>query len=796
MNRDDQSYSPTFSGLTQKEITARILAGQTNRTEKFTTRTIPEILRYNVLTIFNGIIFVSLIALLAIGAYIDVLLLAAVTVINTLTGVVEEIRAKLALDRLALLGRHNVSVIREHKIQNIPAEEVVQDEVISFQSGDQIIADGILLSSTPAYLDESLLTGEADTIKKNRNDALLAGSFCVAGSGVYKATHVGSLSSINQLAEQAKKYKIDFTPIQKDIGKIIQFLTAIMILFAALLVLADYIKNSPISSSVLSVVTVIKSLVPQGLILMSTMAFAFGAIRVAKKKVLVQKLNAIESMSHVSVLCFDKTGTLGTNSLKFDSLKIFPSVKKEDVINKLKLFVGAVSDKNRTINAIAEKFVGLPSTVVDEILFLSREKSSAVRVRHKGATISLWLGAPEMLEGKKFPPNQQTTLDNLRNKGLRVLLFASSLGPLSQRKKLLTYLAFVVLKDELRPDLHGAIKFYENRNVRLKILSGDHPDTIASIAKQAGMNCYGNLVDGRELLGLKTKELKKSIISGQFFGNLTPQQKKQIISYLQEAGEYVGMVGDGINDILALKQANIGIAMNSGTAATRDVSDIILLESNFTHLPALSQEGDRIIYNIKRVTRLFLAKNVYALFFILFVGFIGLTFPLSPRFITWIDILTIGGPTTILMLLMPQLQKQKSKTFIYDSIKFAATSGLVIAFFSLLVYANFYLFQDKAGSYGRTAGVSVIILMGLYLVFKVTAAERKTSARGHNYVVWGIIIGGCLMNFIAVYWPWLCTLVGLTPLDADSWITILLASFSGMALINWLLKNYKALNVI
>jgi len=572
-------------------------------------------------------------------------------------------------------------VMRDGRNQEIAHDEVVQDDLVVFGPGDQLIADGILASSPPVFIDESLLTGEAEPIKKHAGALVSSGSYCIRGSGRYVATKVGRASGVNRLTEQAKTYKITHTPLQNAINTIIQALTAIMILLVLLLVMASYIKNLSLAASILSIVTVIKALVPEGLVLVSTLAFALGALRAARRQVLVHKLNAIESMSHLTTLCLDKTGTLGTNQLKFEQLVILSSSQQE-VSRKLGLFVGAVTEKNQTFLAIEAQFSAVASTVIEELPFSSEQKISAVRVGDMGAELSLWLGAPEVLAKGLWTPPQEAMLEEFRQQGLRVLAFASTSRPIPQQEALLL-LAFIVLRDELRPDVIPAIKFYEGRNLKVKVLSGDHAETVAALARQAGISAWGDMVNGQDLAVLAPDDFATAAQTGQFFGRLLPQQKQQIIKCLQDSGEFVGMVGDGINDILALKQADIGVAMHSGAAATRDVADIILLQDTFAHLPTLSQEGDRIIYNIKRVSQLFLTKNIYSLFFILFVGFVGLEFPLTPRYITWIDLLTIGTPAALLTLMAPVLAKQTSAHFLRDTIGFALLSGLIISVFSL-----------------------------------------------------------------------------------------------------------------
>ncbi len=774
------------NGLTTKEVAERIKRGEVNRVEKFTTRTVSGILQNNILTVFNGVLAASVIALIVIGNYTDGLFLSAVTVLNMLAGIIGEFRAKLALDKLALLQRRGVTVVRDDHAQEIVVDAVVKDDVIVFGSGDQIIADGILVSSAPVFMDESLLTGEADTVMKKTGEELLSGSFCVRGSGQYAVVHVGKTSSVNILTAQAKTYKFTRTPLQHSINVIIRILTAAMILFVLLLILASYIKDVSLAEGILSIVTVIKAFVPEGLVLVSTLAFALGALRAAKRQVLVQKLNAVESMSHLTTLCLDKTGTLGTNQLKFERIAIFASTP-EAIRHQLGLFVGAVSDKNKTVLAIEAEFPAIPSVLVEELSFSPTEKISAVRVRNKDVETSLWLGAPEILGHNHITPTQEKILEESRKLGLRVLLFANSQQPLPKRDDL-SPLAFIILRDELRPDISMAVQFYEARGVTLKVLSGDHSDTVAALAQRAGISVSGKTIDGPDLLHLTPADFSETVHRGQIFGRLTPQQKKQIIEYLQISGEFVGMIGDGVNDILALKQADVGVAMNSGAAAARDVADIILLKDTFAHLPTLSQEGDRTIYSVKRVSQLFFTKNIYSLFFILFAGFVGLEFPLTPRYITWIDVLTIGTPAILLALMVPIVKKQSVVNFLRETLGPATLYGLIISLSSLFVYSKFSLFQDRAESYGNTAAVSVIILLALYIVYRVSAVEReKASPLDRKIVVWTILLGALGLHFLAVYWPPLRDIIGLTSLDVDSWLTIFGISIFGI----WLMRQFS-----
>ncbi len=779
----------TLAGLSQVEVNQRLTAGQTNNTVRLTTRTAAGILRSNIFTLFNAVLASAIVALLAIRAYNDVLFLAAVTLANVMAGIVSEFRAKRALDRLSLLAQREVTVVRGGLEKAIPVQQVVKDELIVLHAGDSIIADGHLASLSPIGVDESLLTGESDLVTKQPNDPLLSGSFCVSGTGLYVATGIGAQSHANLLMAQAKTYKFTRSPLERIVARLVQTLTITMGVLVVLLIFAGYIKHLSLAAGILSIVTAVKALVPEGLVLITTLAFSLAAARAVARQVLVQKLSAVEALSHVTTLCFDKTGTLGTNRLAFERLELF-TMPRAEVVERLELLVGATHEKNRTVDAIESAFPGKKNAPIEEQAFSSQTKTSAVRVRlaeaGANAEVSLWLGAPEAMDAAALTPVQQTMLEALRRDGLRVVLLAATESHIPQREGM-TNLAFIVLRDELRTDVHSAISFYQSRDVRLKVLSGDNAETVAAVARQAGMAITGAIVNGPELEALPATAFAAVVSSAQVFGRLTPQSKEHIVRSLQATGEFVGMVGDGVNDILALKRADIGIAMNSGAAAARDVADIILLRDSFANLPALSLEGDRIIYNVTRISKLFLTKNIYSLVFIVFVGFIGLEFPLSPRSITWIDLLSVGTPAFLLTFMTAEVGKQSVANFLGDTLAFAMVSGLTIGLISVVVYANFFLFQDRTETYGHTAALSSIILMGLFAVYRVAQAER-TQPKGslQRLGVGAVLAGAGVLHAAAIYWPTSREFLGLTSLDVDSWITIVGASVAGMLLMHLL----------
>jgi len=775
------------SGLSLAAVRQRVESGQVNKAARFTTRTVAGILRNNVLTLFTGVLMASVAALLVIGAYTDAVFISAVTVANVLAGIVGELRAKRALDQLSILAQCPARVMRAGQEAEIASDDVVQDDLVLVRSGDPVVADGIVESAVKLSFDESLITGEADPVSKREGDPVFAGSYCAHGSGAYAATGVGATSSVNVLTAQAKGYKISRTPLEATIIRIVQGLTALIILLAVLLAMAAAIKGTGLAPAILAIVTLIKSLVPEGLVLVTTVTFALGALRAARQHVLMRKLNAVEWMSHLTALCFDKTGTLATNRLIFDRLEALGGLPGE-YAELLRRFVGAAGDKNQTVTAMAGAYPPIAGLALDELPFSSEQKVSAVRVRTGQVELSLWLGAPEFLGRGQLTPDQGARLLALQQQGLRALVFGSTPETIPDRQRL-TLLAFAVLHDELRPNVAETVRFFEGRGVKLRVLSGDSPETVAVLAKQAGLSLTGIVLSGAELDGLDPGRFRAAVQGGQVFGRLTPKHKQAIVQCLRDDGECVGMIGDGANDILALRGADIGIAMNSGTAAARDVADIVLLQDSFAHLPALSREGDRVIFNIKRVAQLLLTKNAYSLFFILFAGFVGLGFPLSPRFVTWIDVLTIGTPAFLLTLMAAPVPKQSMDRFFADVFEFALAAGVAIALVSLLVYADFSVLQSPAASYERTAALSVIVLLGLCVVHRVTAVERVAGAlAGLRLVVWAIIGGAAVLHLIALSWAPVRDLLGMVTLDAGAWATVLGAAVAGTSVLYWALK--------
>ncbi|MHB8248409.1 MAG: cation-translocating P-type ATPase [Acidithiobacillus sp.] len=775
-------------GLSREEVRQRIANGAVNRVDSFTTRSSAAILRNNVLTLFTVVLALAVAALLVVGADKDAVFLAGVTVANSLAGMISEFRAKRALDHLAILARRKVTAIRAGKEESIWLDEAVKDELLILRPGDPVIADGPLIAATGLFLDESLLTGESGPVAKQEGDRVFSGTYVAQGTGRYQAERIGPATNANALAIQAKAYKIFRTPLEQVVGRVIRALVWIMMLFVFLLLLANAIQRPPLATTILEIATMIKALVPEGLVLVTTVAFAVGALRAARRDVLVQKLNAIESLSQVNILCLDKTGTLGTNHLRFERLEVLAATPAE-VTRLLRAFVGTSGAEDETLRALAAPFPGLPGQVLDEIPFSSESKQSAVRLRDGNAEVSLWLGAPESLAPGSTPPALDKKLSEWRQAGFRVLAFARSTAPLPQLENLET-LAFIILRDELRSNVQEAVDFFIARGIDLKVLSGDHPETVAALSRQAGIPVTIPPLTGKDLEALPPDAFAAAVLKSQIFGRLAPRQKQRIIQSLQETGACVGMVGDGMNDVLALKHADIGIAMKSGAAAARDVADIVLLKDSFAHLPTLSREGDRIIYNVKRVAKLVLTKNVYCLFFVLFSGFVGLIFPLSPRFITWIDVLTIGTPAFLLTLMSAPVPKQSSADFLRETLGFAAISGLIIALVSLAVYANFSLWQDRMENYGKTAALSAIVLMGLYAVYRVTAPERSPAAVWwQTAFVWIILALGASLNILAIYWAPIRDLLGLAALDADSWLTIFIAAALGSTAMHLRLKD-------
>jgi len=666
------------AGLTSAQVAERRSRGLTNAGGETTSRSVADILRANILTRFNLILGVLLAVILVFGQPQDALF-GIVLVTNALIGIAQELRAKRTLDRLAVLSAPRVRVTRDGAQAEIAVEQLVADDLVDLRVGEQLVADGVVRASASLQADESLLTGESEPVDKQAGDQLLSGSFVVAGSGDYQATGVGADAYARKLAAQARRFTLVRSELIAGINQILRYVTWAMPPVAVLLILSQLHTHENRQEAATSTVAALVGMVPQGLVLLTSVAFGAAAVTLARRQVLVQQLPAVEGLARVDVVCFDKTGTLTDGTITFDSL-----IRLDDQV-QAEAALGALADdeaRNATLAAIGQAFTPPQGWARQDVVpFSSVRKWSAASFAGHGAWV---LGAPEMVL-----PGHQDVLSqaaDLAASGRRVLVLAHTSRPLDGQALPpdLHPVAFIVLAERLRSDTPQAIAYFAAQGVALKVISGDSPRTVSAVAARAGVPRAGDPVDARDLPedpGALAAVLEERSV----FGRVTPQQKESMVKALQARGHTVAMTGDGVNDVLALKLADIGVAMGSGAPATRAVAELVLLDDGFATLPGVVAEGRRVTANIERVANLFITKTVWATLLAVAAGVALLPYPFLPRHLTIIDTLAIGVPAFFLAL-APN-RRRYLPGFVGRVLRFTIPAGLIIAAATFSAYA-------------------------------------------------------------------------------------------------------------
>ncbi len=696
----------TLTGLTDADVRQRIAAGAVNRVDTGPSRTVAQIVKANVVTVFN-VLLGALLAVILVVAPIQDALFGIVLVSNALIGIIQEIRAKRTLDRLALLSAPRASVIREGATYEIPVDQVVLDDLLSVGAGDQIVVDGLVVISEGLEVNESLLTGEPDAVVKDHGDEVLSGSFVSAGSGVFKARRVGRDAYAAQLAAEARRFTLVNSELRIGIDRILKVIGWVMAPTMALLVFSQLQTNDSLKEAIRVAVGGMVAMVPQGLVLLTSVAFAVGVVRLGRSNVLVQELPAVEGLARVDVVCFDKTGTLTEGRLTVDQvLLLVPEPDAVDVTDALGALAAADPSPNATTHAIGEKFTEPAGWWASATVpFSSARKWSAASFGTFGSWV---LGAPEMI--LPDDPKVARAVAREASAGNRVLLLARSATELrgDRLPSDLTPMALVVLGDRVRPEAADTLRYFADQGVAAKVISGDHPETVAAIAREVGIE--GEVVDARRLPEA-TDELVRVLEEGTVFGRVTPHQKRAMVGALQARGHVVAMTGDGVNDVLALKDADIGIAMGSGSSATRSVAQIVLLDGNFATLPSVVGEGRRVIANIERVANLFVVKTVYAFLLAVLVGIFATPFPFVPRHLTLVGTLTIGAPAFFIALAPTAARAHPG--FVGRVLRFALPVGALAAAATYTMY-EVAISESVSLIQARTIAALVLVSVGLF----------------------------------------------------------------------------------
>ncbi|HEY3373815.1 MAG TPA: HAD-IC family P-type ATPase [Candidatus Aquicultor sp.] len=708
---EPKSNNP-INGLTEAEVRERMQRGKVNAVKETTSRSYAEIIRSNVFTLFNAILGALLVVILLFGSIRDALF-GLVLVANTLIGTIQEVRAKWTLDRLSLLSAPKARVIRDGKSFEIAMSDVVLDDVLELRPGDQIVVDGIVLHSQNLEVDESLLTGESLPVTKAPGDTVLSGSFVVAGTGLIKANRVGTDAYARKLAAEARYFSPVRSELQNGINTILRYVTWIIIPTSLVLLVSQLQAHISFSAAVTGSAAGIIGMIPQGLVLLTSAAFAVSIISLGHRNVLVQQLPAVEVLARVDVLCLDKTGTITEGILSFSRLELLDN-GNDEACQALGALAAEAAYQNPTLGAIA---AAIPAPggwqEVGSVSFSSARKWSGASFTGHGTWL---LGAPEvLLSGANVDESVLNRVNALAGTGLRVLLLAKSSEALEDEKlpDNIKPVALVVLEEKVRPDAAATLRYFDDQGVAIKIISGDNPSTVATVASRAGLNNIGEPVDARQLPS-DIAELARVLNERVIFGRVTPQQKQQMVKALQSKGHVVGMTGDGVNDVLALKDADLGIAMGSGAPATKSVAEIVLLDGKFSTLPGVVAEGRRVIANIERVANLFLTKTVYVTLITIAIALLLWPFPFLPRQLTLIDAITIGIPAFVLSF-APSKQRYRPG-FINRVLHFAIPIGLTVGLTALISYTLARLSPGLSTAQMQTAATLTLIILGLWVL--------------------------------------------------------------------------------
>ena len=732
------------TGLSDDEVADRRARGLANDLPDAPTRSVGEIVKANVFTYFNLLLGSLFVIILVVGPSNDALF-GGVIIANTVVGVVQEVRAKRTLDRLAVLSSPRARVRRNGTAGEIPVNEVVLDDVLLLEPGDQVVVDGEVLTSSSIEIDESLLTGESDPVLKEPGNPVMSGSFVAAGSGSMRATRVGREAYASQVAEEARRFTLARSELRSGIDFIVHLVSYLMVPTGILLLVSQLHASDGIAESIRGTVAGVVAMVPEGLVLLTSVAFAVGIVRLGRRQVLVQELPAIETLARIDTICLDKTGTLTEGDLALDRLVAGPGADEAGSAAALRAVIAAESAPNSTMRAVQ---AGLPAAAPGEVLptptahvpFSSARKWSAATFGADGTWV---LGAPDVvLRAIPDSPALGAAVETYATQGKRVLLLAHTDQPITGPDALPPGLAphtLALLEDKVRADAAETLHYFADQGVTVKVISGDHPATVAAVARKVGLDPDGTLV-GIDAVTLPDdpEALAEAVDAGTVFGRVTPQQKRAMVKALQARGHIVAMTGDGVNDVLALKDADIGVAMGSGSAASRSAAQLVLLDQRFASLPEVVAEGRRAIANVERVANLFLTKTVYSMLLALAVGVLGLPFPFLPRHLTLVGALTIGIPAFFLAL-APN-DRRAEPHFVARVLRFAVPCGTLAA---VATFSGYYLARvDGSLTLDQERTTATLVLVSIGLLVLVTLASPLNRSRR---ILVAAMLGGFLL---------------------------------------------------
>ena len=716
-----------INGLTNREVEEKIALGKVNKINFETSESISTIIKKNIFTYFNVIFMMLAILVTFAGAFRNLTFLIVVT-INVLIGIFQQIRSKMVLDKLSLLDKCKYSIIRDNKEIIVYSDELVEGDYVKLSSGNQVPADGVLVDGK-IFVNESLLTGEQDEREKMVNSNLLSGSFVVSGSAIVKLTNVGDESYSSKIMKESKKIKENKTEMIKAIDRIVLVAGIVIIPIGLLLFGESYFVNKfSYSESVVRMVSALIGMIPEGLYLLTTVALALSAMRLAEKKVLLHDMKSIESLARTDVLCIDKTGTITTNEM--DVIDIFDEngvsyLEKDKKLLELANYVNSINDNNATINALREYLKNISKQKLNMLKyenFNSKNKYSYIKMSEN---VTYKLGAPDVLLNKDYNHLISKRIIN----GERIIVFVK------EENNECTPILFISLKNEIRKNAREIIKFFNDREVEIRVISGDNPVTVSSIAKEVGIKNYDLFVDCSLL---KTRdELKNAVDKYKIFGRVSPEQKRKIIKLIKENGLKVAMTGDGVNDILAMKEADCSIAMGNGSDAAREAAQVVLLDSDFGNMRNIVYEGRKNINNITRSASLFTYKNIFSLLLSIYAIIFTIAYPLEPNQVSLGSSFTIGIPA--FFLTFEENQKKQQNDEFWKNIFLKSLPSAIISFLAIVCMVKCSVIFDINSNDLTTACSYLFFTGGFIILYKCVKPLNKYRT---------IVFIGCTLGMI------------------------------------------------
>ncbi len=725
-----------ISGLTSEEVRQRVAAGKVNVTETSTGKTEGQIVRDNICTYFNAIFAVLAVLLIISGNYND-LTFIAVIVINTAIGIIQQISSKRTIDKLTLLTVSDYEAVRDGAKSKVKADRLVQDDVLFLSSGQQIPADAVVLSGN-AHVNESLLTGEADEIEKKKGDTLLSGSFVVSGKCLARLTKVGAESYAARLSAKARSAGEKQSEMVRSIDAIIKVAGILIIPVGAILFAQSMLANgNTFSVSIRSAVGAVIGMIPEGLYLLLTVALAMSAAKLAAQHVMLHDMRSMEALARVDVICVDKTGTITDAAMKVTEVFGVGSGSTSDYEGALKAYMAAVPDNNATAEALrayySEKVFSTRFNPIKVVPFDSKNKYSEIQASDG----TYRLGAPEYVADPASLEAEKERLENLKNQGTRVMAFAKD------GKAVL----FIAIENHIRENAPGTFEFFKNQGVTVKVISGDNPETVSKIAQRAKIAHAESFID---MSGIQpgSVELHEAAEKYTVFGRVTPEQKKALVKAIRAGGKKVAMTGDGVNDILAMKEADCSIAMGSGCEAAANAAQVVLMDSDFFHMKEIVSEGRRDINNLTRSATLFLYKNLFSLFLAIFSIINFISYPLTPAQISLISAFNIGIPAFFLAF-EENTKKQKDhfiRTVLLKSMPAALTSFLAIA--ALVIFSQTFGISNEDMS---TASTFLLAIVGFMILVEISHPLNRYRMTVIIGCIAGLIVAALLLpDFFAL----------------------------------------------